>query len=248
MKNYIFLGFSSQRKAFESSFGGGGHGVTEFTGSSNTLMTDNLENLQTNRRAVIKEKDFTERKVKDNKTEDLLEINIMEQVNLLEKTPINLSMSQFLDGHELRREDVDNLLLSTLEEVETRNRNSNEPIDLKNYSSQQKNHIKPENGSDEQFERCGRNSFITLISGPYMSLTTEENNRIKHLVDQTQQILKSCCPVTLYQARVGNFMGTLSMDDMLKVFTLSRQAQNFMHYNKMLNVPFFRELTTRYNV
>ena len=202
-------------------------------------MTDSLENSQTNRRAVIKENNFIERKVKDNKAEDFMEPNIMEQVNLLDKTPINLSLSQFLDGQELRQEDVDNLLLSTLEEVETRNKNSNEAIDMKNYSFQQENHIKLEDGS-------GRNSSTALISGPYMSLTTEENNRIKYLVDQTQQILKSCCPVTLYQARVGNFMGTLSMDDMLKVFTLSRQAQNFMHYNTMLNVPFFKELTTRY--
>ena len=202
-------------------------------------MTDSLDNSQTNRQAVIKENKFTERKVKDNKAEDFMEPNIIEQVNLLDKTPINLSLSQFLDGQELRQEDVDNLLLSTLEEVETRNKNSNEAIDMKNYSFQQENHIKLEDGS-------GRNSSTALISGPYMSLTTEENNRIKYLVDKTQQILKSCCPVALYQARVGNFMGTLSMDDMLKVFTLSRQAQNFMHYNTMLNVPFFKELTTRY--
>lgn len=202
-------------------------------------MTNSLDNSQTNRRAVIRENNFTERKVKDNKTEDFMEPNIMEQVNLLDKSPINLSLSQFLDGQELKREDVDNLLLSTLEEVEKRNRNSNEPIDMKNYSIQQENHIKLEDGS-------GRNSFMALIAGPYMSLTTEENNHIKYLVDKTQHILKSCCPVTLYQARVGHFMGTLSMDDMLKVFSLSRQAQNFMHYNKMLNVPFFKELTTRY--
>ena len=98
LKNNIISGFSSQRKAFESSFGGGGQGVTEVSGSNNTLITENLDTSQTNRRPVIKENDFTERKVQDNKTEDFMEPNIMEQVNLLEKTPIYLSLSQFLDG------------------------------------------------------------------------------------------------------------------------------------------------------
>ena len=201
------------------------------------LMTETLKN-SANMQAFIIENTSA-----DNVNDDFMDPNLMERVNLLEKAPIYLSMTQFLDGFDLGREDVDNLLLSTLEEVETRNRNSNEPLDLKSYTPQQ---LIFENESTEKYENCstGTNSLIASMSGPYMSLT--KNNCIKNLADRTQRILKSCCPVSLYQARIGNFMGTLSLEDMLKVFTLSRRTQNFVHYNKMKNVPYFTELTTRY--
>ena len=242
----LFLGFSSQRKNFEDSFGGGeGQGFIDSKESINTLMTETHENSQTNRRGVITEIGSAERKVKDERTDNFMEPNIMEQINLLERSPIYLSMGQFLDGYELGQDDVDNLLISTLEEVEKRNRNSNEPLDLKNYSRQNITHVKLEDGCDEKNSIGGTKSLISVLAGPYMSLTTEENNRINNLVGKTQQILKSCCPVSLYQARIGNFMGILSMEDMFKLFTLSRKATNFVHYNKMLNVPFFTELTTR---
>ena len=243
---YLFLGFSSQRKTFEDSLGGGGgQGFIDSKESINTLMTEKLENSQTNRRAVIKEIGSSERKVKDEITDNFMEPNIMEQINMVEKSPIFLSMGQFLDGYELGQNEVDNLLISTLEEVEKRNRNSNEPLDLKNYPRQNYNHIKLEDGCDEKNHRGGSKSFISELAGPYMLLTTEESNRINNLVGETQQILKSCCPVALYQARVGHFMGTMGIEDMLKIFALSRKASNFMHYNKMQNVPFFKELTTR---
>merc|ERR1712110_1028014 len=246
MRDRSAAGFSSQRKTFEDSFGGGeGQGFIDSKESINTLMTETHENSQTNRRGVITEIGSAERKVKDEKTDNFMEPNIMEQINLLEKSPIYLSMGQFLDGYELGQDDVDNLLISTLEEVEKRNRNSNEPLDLKNYSRQNITHVKLEDGCDEKNSIGGTKSLISVLAGPYMSLTTEENNRINNLVGKTQQILKSCCPVSLYQARIGQFMGTMSMEDMLKIFTLSRKATNFMHYNKMQNVPFFKELTTR---
>ena len=186
--------------------------------------------------------------MKDEKTDNFMEPNIMEQINLLEKSPIYLSMGQFLDGYELGQDEDDNQLISTLEEVEKRNRNSNVPLNYKNSSHQNINHIifeKLKLKFDEKNDIGETNSLIEVLSGPYMSLTTEENNRINNLVGRTQQILKSCCPVSLYQARIGNYMGTLSMEDMFKLFTLSRKATNFVHYNKMLNVPFFTELTTR---
>jgi len=235
-------GFSAQRETFENSLVN--KGSMDSKEAIKPLMTETLENSLSNRRAVIKENTSAEIKKEDNVNDDFMEPNIMERVNLLEKTPIYLSMAQFLDGYELGREDVDNLLLSTLEEVETRNRNSNEPLDLKNYTRQQ---LKFENESPEIRENysSSTNSLVALMSGPYMSLTIEENNCVKNLVDRTQLILKSCCPVSLYQARIGNFMGTLSLEDMLKVFTLSRQCHNFVHYNKMQNVPYFNELTTR---
>ena len=236
----IFSGFSVQRETFENSLGN--EGFIDSKESIKPLMTENLENSPSNRRAVIIENTSSERK--DNVNDEYMEPNIMEQVNLLEKTPIYLSMTQFLDGYELGREELDNLLLSTLEEVETRNRNSNEPLDLKKYT---RRYLKFENESDQI---CGNyngstNSLIAALTGPYMSLTIEENNSLKDLVDRTQLFLKSCCPVSLYQARIGHFMGTLPLEDMLKVFTLSRQCINYVHYNKMLNVPYFTELTTR---
>ena len=246
----LFLGFSSQRKTFEDSFGGGeGQGFIDSKESINRLMTETHENSQTNRRAVITEIGSAERKVKDKITDDFMEKYIsMEQINMLEKAPIYQSVGQFLDGYELGQDEDDNQLISTLEEVEKRNRNSNVPLNYKNSSHQNINHIifeKLKLKFDEKNDIGGTNSLISVLSGPYMSLTTEENNRINNLVGRTQQILKSCCPVSLYQARIENFMGILSMEDMLKLFTLSRKATNFVHYNKMLNVPFFTELTTR---
>ena len=50
---------------------------------------------------------------------------------------------------------------------------------------------------------------------------------------------------SLYQARVGQYLGTLTMEDMLEVFSISRKAQNFFHYTAMRSVPGFNELTTR---
>ena len=189
----------------------------------------------------------SERKVKDEKAnDDFMEPNIMETVDLLEKSPIFVSMGQFLDGYELGREDVDNLLLSTLEEVENRNRTSNEPLDLKDYTRRQESNLEARKRDTGSNEENHRSSKLSDLLGPYMSLTTEENNCIKRLMDNTQQIIKSCCPVSLYQARIGMFMGTLSMEDMLRVFSLSRKATNYMHYKTMQRVPFFNELTTRY--
>ena len=69
--------------------------------------------------------------------------------------------------------------------------------------------------------------------------------RLQMLINDTQFTLKNCCPVFLYQARVGLFMGTLSLEDMLKVFSTSRQCQNFFHYRTMISMPFFNELTTK---
>ena len=51
---------------------------------------------------------------------------------------------------------------------------------------------------------------------------------------------------SLYQARVGQFLGTLSMEDMLDVFETSRKAQNFFHYTAMTSMVGFNELTTRW--
>ena len=209
------------------------------------LMTVTTEKSQANRRADITEIGSAEKKVKDEITDNFMEPNIMEQINLLEKSPIYLSMGQFLDGYELGQDEVDNLLISTLEEVEKRNRNSNEPLDLKSYSCQNITLIRLEDSCDEKNYIGGTKSFISVLAGPYMSLTTEENNSINNLVGETQQILKSCCPVSLYQARIGQFLGTMSIEDMLKIFTLSKKATNFMHYNTMQKVPFFKELTTR---
>ena len=203
-----------------------------------TRLTQQFEESQTNRRPVITKLEPQERKVKDIINDDYMEPSIMDKVNLFTNDPLYICMSQFLEGYELGKTDVDKMLLATLDEVETRNKNLNEPLDLKNYF---KLKVKRENNDESNYRR----SDLSLITGPYMSITVEENNCIKRLVDNTQQILKRSCPVSLYQARVGQFMGTLSMEDMLKLFTISRKAQNSFHFKTMTNVPFFNELTTR---
>ena len=234
---YNFLGFSFSTRAFENSIGGGPSNIDNDSKESLKTLTQQFEESQTNRRAVITELVPKERK--DTKNDDYMEPSIIDKVDLLTNDPLYISMSQFLEGYELGRNDVDKMLLSTLDEVETRNKMSlNEPLDLKNYFKLQ---VKRENNDESNYRR----SDLSLITGPYMSITVEENNCIKRLVDNTQQILKRSCPVSLYQARVGQFMGTLSMEDMLKLFTISRKAQNSFHFKTMTNVPFFNELTTR---
>ena len=51
--------------------------------------------------------------------------------------------------------------------------------------------------------------------------------------------------LSLYQARVGQYLGTLTREDRLEVFATSRKAQNYFHYTAMRSVPGFNELTTR---
>ena len=60
-----------------------------------------------------------------------------------------------------------------------------------------------------------------------------------------------CCLIrkgisfSLYEARVGQYLGTLTMEDMLEVFNMSRKVQHFFHYNAMSSMIGFNELTTR---
>ena len=49
----------------------------------------------------------------------------------------------------------------------------------------------------------------------------------------------------MYEARVGQYLGTLTMEDMLEVFNMSRKVQHFFHYNAMSSMIGFNELTTR---
>ena len=50
---------------------------------------------------------------------------------------------------------------------------------------------------------------------------------------------------SLFQARVGNFLGTLRLDEMMAIFSISRKAQNYWHYTTMCMMPGFDELTSR---
>merc|ERR1719418_189667 len=72
-----------------------------------------------------------------------------------------------------------------------------------------------------------------------------EANKLQLLINDTQFTLRQCCPVFLFQARVGQFLGTLSVQEMMKVFTLSRQAQNYFHYKTIFAMPFFNELSAK---
>ena len=97
-----------------------------------------------------------------------------------------------------------------------------------------------------EYESCsGGNSSLNVFSDPYMNLTMEETHSLDRLVTDTKHHLKECCPVSLWEARLGLHMGTLNHDEMLKIFTLSRKAQSFYHYKTMFSMPYFNELTTR---
>ena len=78
-----------------------------------------------------------------------------------------------------------------------------------------------------------------------MVFSAEELNFLAREKIVHQGHLRATCPVTMYQARVGLFLGTLSLDEMLFLFSAGRKSQNYYHYMTMVSQPFFSELTTR---
>ena len=50
---------------------------------------------------------------------------------------------------------------------------------------------------------------------------------------------------SLFEVRVRGYIGTITMEEMLAVFSISRKAQNFWHYRTMCSMPGFDELTSR---
>ena len=68
-------------------------------------------------------------------------------------------------------------------------------------------------------------SYSPYLAGPEMCLTVEERNNLEFLVQRQVSACKDCMPVSLFQARVSAFLGTLQMDEMLTIFSISRKGR-----------------------
>ena len=90
------------------------------------------------------------------------------------------------------------------------------------------------------------NTGTSSMSNPYLNLTIEESHFLDKFSTDNIVLIKKCVPENLLQARVGAYMGTMRMEDVLNIFGLTRKAQNFYHYKTMCSMPFFNELTTRF--
>ena len=108
----------------------------------------------------------------ETQSEGQREKSIIEEIDISSTDPFHQSLMKILDGYDVGRLDVDNILLSTLEEIENANKNYNK-IDIKKI----KEEIKTEDAPlDAVPEYCGYGK-LSVITGPYMRLTTEEANR-----------------------------------------------------------------------
>lgn len=168
---------------------------------------------------------------------DLREKSIIEDQSLFENTPFYKSVGKF----QKQDDNIDDLLRETLNEMEKAYEVDIETVERKPF-------VKSENDvKKELVQEC--ESLFSSSSFPvaevYMNLTFEESKCVKSLVNDTQSILRTCVPISLYQARIGIFLGTLSMEDMCSVFAISKKSQNYYHYRTMCSMPFFKDLTTR---
>ena len=107
----------------------------------------------------------------ETQSEGQREKSIIEEVDISATDPFHQSLMKILDGYDVGGLDVDNILLSTLEEIENANKNFNK-VDIKI-----KEEIKTEEAPlDAVPEYCGYGK-LSVITGPYMRLTTEEASR-----------------------------------------------------------------------
>ena len=175
-------------------------------------------------------------------------LDLQEVEKPLNEAPLFKSIFKLSDGKELEPSEVADILSETKNKLN----DFNQFGEFHGYGRIAET-IKEE-AIDEKFEISdyessyysdGGNSSLNVFSNPYMNMTMEESYCLDKLVTDTKHHLKECCPVSLWQARIGLFMGTITSDEMLKIFTLSRKAQSFYHYKTMFSMPFFTELTTR---
>eukprot|EP00092_Neocalanus_flemingeri_P012947 GFUD01013946.1.p1 GENE.GFUD01013946.1~~GFUD01013946.1.p1 ORF type:complete len:796 (+),score=184.42 GFUD01013946.1:66-2453(+) len=171
---------------------------------------------------------------------------IDETEDLMENTPWRLAMDRYLKKSSAGNLDalVENVLLDTLVEVEAGNAKEKEENQVTiNYNSETFTDPLFTNEDDSIAPRT--TGQVSVIQGPEMVFTVEELNFLEKNKIIQEGHLRSTCPVSLYQARVGLFLGTLSMEGMLMVFAAGRKSQNYYHYMTMSSQPFFCELTTR---
>jgi hypothetical protein len=77
-----------------------------------------------------------------------------------------------------------------------------------------------------------------------MRFTREEMNSLWVQKVQHEGVLKRVIRQELLAARVANFLGKLSTEQMMGVFATGRKAQNYYHYLSMTNSAYFDMLTT----
>lgn len=77
-----------------------------------------------------------------------------------------------------------------------------------------------------------------------MRFTREEMNNLWIQKVQHEGVLKRVIRQELLAARVANFLGKLSTEQMMGVFATGRKAQNYYHYLSMTNSCYFDMLTT----
>jgi len=77
-----------------------------------------------------------------------------------------------------------------------------------------------------------------------MRFTREEMNNLWVQKVQHEGVLKRVIREELLAARVANFLGKLSTEQMMTVFATGRKAQNYYHYLSMTNSAYFDMLTT----
>merc|ERR1719189_12612 len=81
-----------------------------------------------------------------------------------------------------------------------------------------------------------------------MRFTREEMNNLWIQKVQHEGVLKRVIRQELLAARVANFLGKLSTEQMMGVFATGRKAQNYYHYLSMTNSAYFDMLTTNTQV
>ena len=227
--------------------------------ADNTVAEDciEVESKDIIKHEAKKEKVFIKAERFPTKNESANSVNSIEGINnlpetddLLTNTPWAMAMNKHLDKSSAGNLDafVDNVLLGTIVEVEAGNLKENEDkiFDIDTITDLQ--FTKDDDVPDdvEDFIPPRTSGRISVIQGPEMVFSTEElkflnKNKIIH-----EGNLRTTCPVSLFQARVGHYLGTLSLEGMLMIFAAGRKAQNYYHFMTMSSQPFFSELTTRW--
>ena len=83
---------------------------------------------------------------------------------------------------------------------------------------------------------------------PEIVFTTEELMSIKDQENIQKSNLRNTARRDLFEARVKNYFGQLSVEGMMMIVAAGRKAQNYYHYLTMSSLPFFQELSERFSV
>ena len=97
--------------------------------------------------------------------------------------------------------------------------------------------------------QCSRgSSVIHLVKTiPEIVFTTEELLSIKDQDTIQKSNLRNTARRDLFEARVKNYFGQLSVEGMMMIVAAGRKAQNYYHYLTMSSLPFFQELSERFS-